>query len=74
MISENIKRKAALVTGTSKGIGYEVARQLAQQEGKFFIGSRDLERGQLRRVLRDERLGARMVKICKGAPSVFAET
>lgn len=37
--------KSALVTGANKGIGLEVARQLAQQGFFVYIGSRNLESG-----------------------------
>lgn len=37
--------KVALVTGANKGIGKEVARQLARQGFAVFIGSRDMHRG-----------------------------
>ncbi|GAB4039513.1 SDR family oxidoreductase [Spirosoma jeollabukense] len=37
--------KSALVTGGNKGIGYEVARQLAQNGFFVYVGSRSLERG-----------------------------
>ncbi|MEV0288104.1 MULTISPECIES: SDR family oxidoreductase [unclassified Kribbella] len=37
--------KVALVTGGNKGIGFEVARQLAQLNHRVVIGSRDEERG-----------------------------
>ena len=36
----------ALVTGANKGIGLEVARQLAQQGFRVLIGARDAQRGQ----------------------------
>lgn len=39
------KDKVALVTGANKGIGKEVARQLARQGFAVFIGSRDSHRG-----------------------------
>jgi NAD(P)-dependent dehydrogenase (short-subunit alcohol dehydrogenase family) len=38
--------KSALVTGANKGIGLEVAKQLAQQGFFVYLGSRDLANGQ----------------------------
>ncbi len=37
--------KTALVTGANKSIGYEVARQLAQEGIYVYLGSRDLDNG-----------------------------
>ncbi|MGC1955751.1 MAG: SDR family oxidoreductase [Gammaproteobacteria bacterium] len=37
--------KTALITGSSKGIGYEVARQLAQQGFQVFIAARNADAG-----------------------------
>ncbi|CAF1505290.1 unnamed protein product [Rotaria magnacalcarata] len=37
--------KIALITGANKGVGFEVARQLAQQGIQVLLGSRDEERG-----------------------------
>lgn len=39
-------RKTALVTGANKGIGFAIARSLAQKGMKVWIGSRDAARGQ----------------------------
>lgn len=41
-----MQNKIALVTGANKGIGLEIARQLARQGITVFIGARDPQRGQ----------------------------
>ena len=38
-------KKVVLITGANKGIGYEVARQLADNEFIVLLGARDLGRG-----------------------------
>jgi NAD(P)-dependent dehydrogenase (short-subunit alcohol dehydrogenase family) len=38
-------KMVALITGANKGLGFEVARQLAQQEIHVLVGARDPERG-----------------------------
>ncbi|WP_181958595.1 SDR family NAD(P)-dependent oxidoreductase [Nonomuraea diastatica] len=37
--------KIALIAGANEGIGYELARQLAEQDITAIIGARDEERG-----------------------------
>lgn len=37
--------KTALITGANKGIGHEIARQLAQRGFAVFIGARDMTKG-----------------------------
>ncbi len=39
-------RRVALVTGATKGIGFEIAKGLAEQGLKVLIGARDLKRGE----------------------------
>jgi NAD(P)-dependent dehydrogenase (short-subunit alcohol dehydrogenase family) len=41
-----VDNKTALVTGANKGIGKEIARQLAAARLTVYVGSRDAERGQ----------------------------
>lgn len=40
------EKKVALITGANRGIGFEIARQLANKDFLVIIGARDLEKGQ----------------------------
>lgn len=53
------QKQVALITGANKGIGLEIARQLAQQGLTVLIGARDAQRGEAAAaLLRDEGLDA----------------
>ena len=57
-------RRVAVVTGANKGIGLEIARQLARQGTTVFIGARDEGRGlAAAEKLRAEGLDARPLRI-----------
>jgi NAD(P)-dependent dehydrogenase (short-subunit alcohol dehydrogenase family) len=60
----NTTTKIALITGANKGIGFETARQLAQQKITVLVGSRDGAKGQAAtKELRDQSLDARALTI-----------
>ena len=61
---ENEVRRVALVTGANKGIGYEVARQLASGGATALIGARNTRRGEeAARTMREAGLDAHPVPL-----------
>lgn len=61
-MSEN--KKVAFVTGANKGIGFEVARQLAEKGTTVLLGARDAERGETAAAkLRDENFDVQFVHL-----------
>ena len=57
-------KKIALITGANKGIGFETARQLAQQGVLVLLGARDAAKGEAAaKLLAAEGLSVRAVKI-----------
>ena len=59
-----MERRVAVVTGANKGIGLEIARQLAREGITLFIGARDEERGRAAaEKLRAEGLDARPLRL-----------
>jgi len=64
MTTDTLRGKVALVTGANKGIGLEIARQLAQQGSTVLIGARDSQRGEeAAQTLRLEGLDARFLPL-----------
>jgi NAD(P)-dependent dehydrogenase (short-subunit alcohol dehydrogenase family) len=62
--------RVALITGANKGIGYEIARQLGQQDITVLVGSRDAERGEKAVAsLRDEQFDTHLILIDVTDPS-----
>lgn len=80
-LSDTSERKTALVTGTNKGLGLEIARGLGQRGYEVWIGSRDRERGETAvAVLAKEGLSVRLLVLdvadaasIEGAVSAFSE-
>jgi NAD(P)-dependent dehydrogenase (short-subunit alcohol dehydrogenase family) len=53
----------ALITGANRGIGLEVARQLAAEGFEVYLGARDLSKGEAAAALRDEGLSVTAVQL-----------
>lgn len=69
----NPSSKIALITGANKGIGFETARQLAQQSMRVLIGARDEARGGAAvEKLRKDGLDARAITIDVTNPASIA--
>lgn len=58
------KQKTALITGANRSIGYEIARRLATEGYRVWLGSRDVGRGEeAAKKLRDQGLDVHVLKL-----------
>lgn len=65
--------KTALVTGANKGIGFEIARQLAKAGLRVYLGARNVAAGQAAvNTLRDEGLDVNLVELDLTNPEIVA--
>jgi len=70
MTESSLKGRLALITGANKGIGLEIARQLAALEATALIGARDPTRGEEAvRALVADKLDARFIRVDVTDPS-----
>ncbi len=60
-------KRIALITGANRGIGEEVARQLANQDFEVLLGVRDLAKGH--RAAKAIGMGARAVELDVANPA-----
>jgi NAD(P)-dependent dehydrogenase (short-subunit alcohol dehydrogenase family) len=68
-------KKIALVTGANKGIGFEIARQLAKQGNTVLLGARNEKKGEAAtEKLRAENLDVRFLKLDVSNPETHEST
>lgn len=64
MMTETTHQKTALVTGANRSIGFEIARRLAAEGYRVWLGSRDVGRGEeAAQKLRDQGLDVHVLQL-----------